>query len=86
MSRPVTLIALDGTTVLGNVLLKSDFPADPGILIWNNMVFQSGSIAYGVGSPGQYENYQQTYALDVAAGAVSAPDVAPTVLVSDPTP
>jgi hypothetical protein len=78
MSRPVTLLATDGTTVLGNVLLPSDYPGSPAILTWKDRSFRTGNIAYGPGSPGAYENYREATSLHLRDDDVSAPDVVPT--------
>jgi len=82
MSRPVTLVAGDGTA-LGNVLLSSDYPGQPPILSWDGMVFRGEGIIFGPGAPGRYEPYVQQKVVDVPAGAVSTPDLVPTTVVPD---
>lgn len=57
MSRPVTLQSEDGA-VIGNTCLKTNFPMQPKLLIWNGEIFVSAGIVYGVGSPGNYEIYR----------------------------
>jgi hypothetical protein len=46
MSRGVTLNTKGGFTQIGTVILESDFPADPQVLIWKGRTFVPGEF-YG---------------------------------------
>lgn len=73
MSRKVTLFASDATTALGNVLLLSDYPSDPAILLWKGKAFRAGDPVYGGGAPGAYESYVEVATVALKEDAVVGP-------------
>jgi hypothetical protein len=78
MSRAVTLYNGDSTKAYGNVLLPSDYPSDPSVLVWSNITFVAGNIAYGTPAPGNYESYIESDSLVLKDLDVVAPDKVPT--------
>lgn len=80
-SRPVTLVAADGS-VVGNVLLPSSFPLYPKLVKVGDRSFVSdGSVVYGGGSPGHFEVYREPNNVVVLKPSdVVPPDADPTVV------
>lgn len=74
--RQVTLCD-DQDNAIGNVVLPSDYPSDPGVVTWKGKIFVAGSISFSP-APGAYESYVQSESLEIPVHAVSAPSVVPT--------
>lgn len=84
MSRFITLTTADGQP-LGNAVLPSEFPGDPGILVWEGKTFASGLPSWAQAAsgytpaPGQYESYVESEpVLTLPKDAVSPVDQIPS--------
>jgi hypothetical protein len=64
MSRKVTLNTNGGLTQIGTVILESDFPAEPQVLIWRGRTFIPGAF-YG------QEGYNEATHVELADDLVS---------------